>query len=44
MQVKKKQLEQDMEKMTDSELGKMCNKGVPCHPGFLNVLYSEYIM
>ena len=30
--------------MTDSELGKMYNKGVHCHPGFLNVLYSEYIM
>ena len=44
MQVKKKQLEQDMEKMTDSELVKMYDEAVCCYPGLLNILYSEYIM
>ena len=41
MQVKKQQLEQDMEKMTDSELVKMYDEAVRCYPGLLNVLYSE---
>ena len=32
MQAKKQQLELYMEKLTDSELGKECDKAVYCHP------------
>ena len=32
MWVKKQQLKQDMEQLTDSQLGKECDKAVYCHP------------
>ena len=35
MQVKKKQLEPDMEQRTGSKLGKNCVKAVYCHPAYL---------
>ena len=38
MQVKKQELEPDMEQQTGSKLGKEYNKAVYCH------LYAEYIM
>ena len=41
MQVKKQQLELDMEQQTGSKLGKECIKAVYCHPA-IN-LYAEYI-
>ena len=41
MQVKKQQLELDMEQ-TGSKLGKECVKAVYCHPGCLT--YMQYIM
>ena len=43
MQVRKQQLELDMEQQTDSKLGKEYIKAVYCHPGPFN-LYTEYIM
>ena len=42
MQVKKQQLEPDMEKQTGSKLGKECVESVYCHPIYLT--YAEYIM
>ena len=43
MQVKKQQLELDMEQQTGSKLGKEYVKAVYCHPAYLT--YStEYIM
>ena len=42
MQVKKQQLEPDMEQWTDSKLGKPYNKAVYCH--FMYLTYTEYIM
>ena len=42
MQVRKQQLELDMEQQTDSTLGKEYNKAVYCHPAYLT--YAEYIM
>ena len=42
MQVKKQQLEMDMEQQTDSKLGKEYIKAVCCHPASLT--YAEYIM
>ena len=42
MQVKKQQLELDMEKQTGSKLGKEYIKAVYCHPAYLT--YEEYIM
>ena len=36
MQVKKQQLEQDMEQYTGSKLGKEYIKAVYCHPAYLN--------
>ena len=42
MQVKKQQLELDMEQQTGSKLGKECIKAVYFHPAFN--LYAEYIM
>ena len=42
MQVKKQQLEQDMEQQTGSKLGKKYVKAVYCHPAYLT--YAEYIM
>ena len=43
MQVKKQQLEPDMEQWTGSKLGKEYVKAVYCHLVFFN-LYAEYIM
>ena len=43
MQVKKQQLEPDIEQQTDSKLGKEYDKGVYCTPCLFN-LYAEYIM
>ena len=40
MQVRKQQLELDMEQQTGSKLGKEYIKAVYCHPAYL---YSEYI-
>ena len=42
MQVKKQQLELDMEQRTDSKLGKEYVKAVYCHPAYLT--YMQYIM
>ena len=42
MPVKKQQLELDMEKWTDSKLGKEYVKAVYCHSAYLT--YIEYIM
>ena len=41
MQVKKQQLESDMEQQTGSKLGKEYIKAVYCHPAYLT--YAEYI-
>ena len=41
MQVKKQQLELDMEQWTGSKLGNEHVKDVYCHPAYL---YAEYIM
>ena len=43
MQVKKQQLEQDMEKQTGSKLGKEYVKAVCCSPCLFN-FYAEYVM
>ena len=43
MQVKKQQLEPDMEQQPVLKLGKKCVKAVYCHPAFFN-FYAEYIM
>ena len=43
MQVKKQQLELDMEQQTGSKSGKEHVKAVYCHPALFN-LYAEYIM
>ena len=40
MQVKKKQLEPDMEQRTGSKLGKEYVKAVYCHPGYLTYMQS----
>ena len=40
MQVKKQQLELDMEQWTDSKLGKEYNKDVYCHPAYLTYMQS----
>jgi len=42
MQVKKQQLEPDMEQQTGSKVGKEYAKAVYCHPADLT--YAEYIM
>ena len=44
MQVRKQQLELDMEQQTGSRLGKEYVKAVYCHPAYLTYLYAEYIM
>ena len=41
MQIRKQQLELDMEQQTGSKLEKECIKTVYCHPAYL---YAEYIM
>ena len=38
MQVKKQQLELDMEQQTDSKLGKEYLKAVYCHPAYLTYM------
>ena len=43
MQVKKQQLEPDVEQQTGSKLGKEYIKAVYCHPAYLT-LYAEYTM
>ena len=40
MQVKKQQLEADMEQWTGSKLGKDYSKAVYCHPAYLNYAQS----
>ena len=40
MQIKKKQLEPDMEQRTDCKLGKECVKAVYCHPAYLTSMQS----
>ena len=40
MQVKKEQLELDMEKLNGSKLGKEYVKAVYCHPAYLNYMQS----
>ena len=40
MQVKKQQLEPDMEQRTDSKLGKEYVKAVHCHPAYLTSMQS----
>ena len=40
MQVKKQQLEPDMEQQTSSKLGKEYIKVVPCHPAYLTYMQS----
>ena len=40
MQVKKQQLELDMEQQTGSKLGKEYIKAVYCHPAFLTYMQS----
>ena len=42
MQVKKQQLEPDMEQQTGSKLGKECVKALYCHPAYLT--YAENII
>ena len=40
MQVRKQQLEQDIEKLTGSKLGKKNVKAVYCHPAYLTYMQS----
>ena len=40
MQIKKKQLELDMEQWTGSKLGKESEKAVYCHPAYLTSMQS----
>ena len=40
MQVKKQQLEHDMEQQTGSKLGKMYVKAVYCHPAYWTYMQS----
>ena len=42
MQVKKQQLELDMEKRTSSKLGKEYIKAVHCHPAYLTYMQSTW--
>ena len=44
MQVKKEQLEKQMEQQTDFKLGKEYIKAVYCHPVYLTYMQSTYIM
>ena len=41
MQVKKQQLEPDMEQQTCSKLGKEYDKAVYCHPAYLTYMQSS---
>ena len=40
MEIKKEQLELDMEQQTGSKLGKEYVKAVPCHPAYLTYMQS----
>ena len=40
MQVRKQQLELDMEQQTSSKSGKQCVKAVCCHPAYLTYMQS----
>ena len=40
MQVKKQQLEQNMDQRTGSKLGKECDKAVYCHPAYLTSMQN----
>ena len=40
MQVKKQQLDSDMEQQTDSKLGKENEKAIHCRPGYLTSMQS----
>ena len=42
MQVKKEQLELDMERQTGSKSGKEYNKAVYCHPSYLTYMQSTW--
>ena len=42
MQIKKQQLEPDMEQQTGSKLGKEYIKAVYCHPAYLTSMQSTY--
>ena len=42
MQVKKQQLEPDMEKQTGSKLGKEYIKAVNCHPAYLTYMQNSF--
>ena len=44
MQVRKQQLELDMEQQTGSKEGKEYVKAVYCHPAYLTYMQSKYIM
>ena len=44
MQVKKQQLELDMEQQTGSKLGKDYVKAIYCHAAYLTYIHAEYIM
>ena len=44
MQVRKQQLELDMEQQTDSKSGKDYFKVIYCHPAYLTSMQTEYIM
>ena len=45
MQIKKQQLELDMEQQTGYKLEKVCVKAVYCHPAYLTYIHQwEYIM
>ena len=41
MQVKKQQLEADMEQLTFSKLGKKYVRAVYCHPAYLTYMHSK---
>ena len=43
MQVRKQQLEPDMEQLTGSKLGKEYIKAIYCHPAYLTYRLLEYI-
>ena len=42
MQVKKQQLESDMDQETGAKLGKEYTKAVYCHPAYLTYMQSTY--
>ena len=44
MQVKKQQLELDMEKQTGSQVGKEYVKAIYCHPTCLTYMQIKYVM